>query len=40
MFPWDANGPVPDGPIMPVLQIFLTVSADKKGGHPQPGDGG
>jgi len=40
MFPWYANGPVPDGPIMRVLQLFLAVSADKKGEHPQPGDGG
>ena len=40
MFLCDADGPVPDGPIMPVLQLFLAVSADKKGDHPQPGDGG
>lgn len=39
MFPCDANGPVPDGPIIPVLQIFQAVSADKKGDHSQPGDG-
>lgn len=40
MFPCDANGPVPDGPIMPVLQLFLALSSDKKGDHPPPGDGG
>ncbi|PWW11075.1 hypothetical protein DFO57_11157 [Pantoea sp. AG702] len=40
MFPFEGNGPVPDGPIMPVLQLFLTLSADKKGDHPPPGGGG
>jgi len=39
MFLCDANGPVPDSPIMPVSQLFLAVSADKKGDHPHPGDG-